>query len=342
MDLKVIFLTGLTVGGVGCMAVQGGLLASAITSRQEVKGDKTGKLWPVAAFLIAKLAVYTLLGLLLGLFGQALSISDSVRITMQAAAGLYMITVGLNLLNVHPVFRYAVIQPPRFLAKSVRNQAKSANLFAPAFLGAMTIFIPCGTTLAMEALAISTGNPLVGAAIMGVFVLGTSPLFFGLGYLTSILSGSHQQKLFKLAAVLVLYLGIISFNASLVVAGSPVTLQSLWSRVPIEINLGGEGSNSAEPGLPKIVDGVQVVDINVRSGGYDPSDIKIRKGVPVRLNLITHGVYSCARAFRIPSLGVGKNLPAEGSETLEFTPQQEGRIMFSCSMGMYNGFFEVI
>ena len=35
MDLWVIFLTGLTVGGLTCLAVQGGLLASVITSREE-------------------------------------------------------------------------------------------------------------------------------------------------------------------------------------------------------------------------------------------------------------------------------------------------------------------
>lgn len=78
---------------------------------------------------------------------------------MQFAAGLYMIAVALNLLNIHPIFRYAVIQPPKFLTRRVRNQSKSKELFAPALLGLMTILIPCGTTLAIEALAISTSSP---------------------------------------------------------------------------------------------------------------------------------------------------------------------------------------
>ena len=35
MDLGIIFLTGLTVGGLTCLAVQGGLLASVIAARED-------------------------------------------------------------------------------------------------------------------------------------------------------------------------------------------------------------------------------------------------------------------------------------------------------------------
>lgn len=39
MNLWVIFLTGLTVGGLTCLAVQGGLLASVIAAK-ESEGEK--------------------------------------------------------------------------------------------------------------------------------------------------------------------------------------------------------------------------------------------------------------------------------------------------------------
>src|SRR3989344_3084746 len=188
MNLWVIFLTGLTVGGLTCLAVQGGLLASVITSREEEeikKGVNRKKpLYPTLAFLLAKLIAYTVLGFFLGAFGGAIGINQSVQIIMQFIAGLYMIAVALNLLQIHPIFRYVILQPPRFLTILVRNESRSRDLFAPLFLGILTIFIPCGTTLAMEALAISSGNPLLGALIMGAFVLGTFPLFFGVGFLT--------------------------------------------------------------------------------------------------------------------------------------------------------------
>ena len=181
MDLWLIFLTGLTVGGLTCLAVQGGLLASTIA----VQHSHTIR--PVLAFLITKLLAYMALGFILGAFGSALALSDNARIAMQLLAGAYMMTVALNLLNVHPIFRYVIIQPPRFMMKWLKNTTRSQDLFAPAILGALTVFIPCGTTLAMEAFAISSGSPVFGALIMAAFTLGTAPLFFGLGFLTTAL-----------------------------------------------------------------------------------------------------------------------------------------------------------
>lgn len=338
VNLWVILLTGLTVGGLTCLAVQGGLLASVIAAHEEEeiqKGiNKRSTVFPTLAFLFAKLVVYTALGFILGAFGGAIGISQKAQITMQFAAGIYMVAVAMNLLNVHPIFRYSVIQPPKFLARKVRNQSKSKELFAPALLGAMTIFIPCGTTLAMETLAISSANPFSGAAIMAVFVLGTTPLFFGVGFVTSVLGDNFRSKFLKIAAIAVLYLGITSINGSLVAAGSPLTLQSVTSKIP--------PMSSNNPANVKVVDGVQNIDIAVTSKGYTPNVIKVKKGQPVKLNLKSTDAYSCASAFRIPSLGVVKNLQPNETGSVEFIPQNAGKIAFTCSMGMYGGVIEIL
>lgn len=319
------------------MAVQGGLLASTIAAREEedIRAGVHHKhtIWPTLAFLITKLGAYLILGFVLGLFGSALSLSESARIVMQIAAAVYMIVVALNLLNVHPIFRYAILQPPRFLTRHIRNQSKSKDLFAPAFLGALTIFIPCGTTLAMEALAISSGNPFSGAAIMGAFVLGTSPLFFGLGFLTTVLGDAFRTKFLKLAAVAVLYLGITSLNGGLVLAGSPITLQTIANNSPIQIDFSGEASIEEAPGV-SLTDGVQQVDIAVVPGGYSPNYIKLKAGVPVKLNLSGGSRLGCASAFRIPSLGISRNLAPNSTETIEFT-LPKGETIATCSMGMF-------
>ncbi|MBI2012037.1 sulfite exporter TauE/SafE family protein [Candidatus Daviesbacteria bacterium] len=346
MDLWLIFLTGLTVGGLTCLAVQGGLLASTIAAREEEDIDAGSRrkhtIFPTAAFLTTKLIAYTILGFLLGLFGQTLQISGSAQTVMQLLAGGYMIAVALNLLNVHPIFRYAIIQPPRFLTRLIRNQTKSKDIFAPALLGVMTIFIPCGTTLAMEALAISSGKPFLGSMIMGAFTLGTMPLFFGIGFLTSLLGDTFRAKFFKIAGVLVLYLGIISFNGALVASGSPITLQSIGQALPIEIDLsGGQAAASADSNV-KLVGGVQTVDMSVFPTSYSPNYIQVKAGTPVRLNLTPSGGLGCTSFFRIPKLRITKKLAQGATETVEFTPQSPGRLTFTCSMGMYTGTIEVI
>lgn len=338
MNLFVIFITGLTVGGLTCLAVQGGLLASVIASREEnvIKDRKWHALYSTGAFLITKLIVYTLLGFLLGAFGGAINIGGRLQTFMQLAAGIYMILVALNLLNIHPIFRYAIIQPPRFLTKLIRNQSKSKDIYAPALLGAMTVFIPCGTTIAMEALAISSASGINGGLIMFAFILGTIPLFFGIGFLTSILGDAFRAKFFRLAAVLVIFLGITSINGSLIALGSPISLNSaskafnglfVQKKIGLQMNI----ATNQNP------------QITVTSSGYYPNFIRVKKNIPVTITLIGKDAYSCASAFRIPSLGLGVNLKsANDVQKITFTPTKTGEIPFNCTMGMYTGVIEVL
>lgn len=336
INLWVIFITGLTVGGLTCLAVQGGLLASVIASREDTTRTNTGMhaLISTGAFLGAKLIAYILLGFVLGAFGGVLRISSSVQTFMQLAAGIYMVLVALNLLNIHPIFRYVIIQPPRFLTRLVRNQSKSKDFFAPVLLGGMTIFIPCGTTLAMEALAISSSNAFMGASVMGAFILGTIPLFFGIGAVTSFLGDTFRSKFLKIAAVIVIYLGITSINGALTAFGSPITIQSIGESIKLPSSTTISTQNTPEV--------TQTPVISVTSAGYAPNYIRVKKGQKVTLTLKSRDAYSCASAFRIPSLGLARDLAANETQTITFTPTELGRIPFTCAMGMYRGVIEVI
>src|SRR3989338_6893962 len=234
MNLWTVFLTGLITGGLSCMAVQGGLLAATLAQKEEDRlRDETtgGRALPIAAFLTAKVMAYTILGALLGLFGSFFRLSISTQVFLQTAVGIFMIGTALNLLQVHPIFRYFIIQPPRFLLKIIRKESKSGDLFAPAFLGALTVFIPCGTTQAMMALALAAANPLFSAMIMFSFTLGTSPVFFILGYLTTKLSSFFQTSFAKVAAAFIIALAFFNINAALVLSGSNWTLPNLWKDV---------------------------------------------------------------------------------------------------------------
>lgn len=342
-NLWVIFLTGLTVGGLTCLAVQGGLLASVIAEREEEgsmgRGTAKHAIYATGAFLISKYIAYVALGFLLGAFGGALNIGPRAQTIMQLAAGLYMIAVALNLLNIHPIFRYVIIQPPRFLTRLVKNQSKSKDIFAPALLGTMTVFIPCGTTIAMEALAISSANAFIGASIMAMFILGTMPLFFGIGFVTSIMGETFKTKFLKLAAVAVIYLGLSSINGSLVALNSPLTFQSIAENFPSALKLG----RTNNPETQNIdAQTTQDAQIDVTSYGYVPNYIRVKKDQLVTITLKSKDAYSCASAFRIPSLGISKNLAANDIQTISFTPTKAGKIKFNCSMGMYRGVIEVV
>lgn len=342
-NLLIIFLTGLTTGGLTCLAVQGGLLASVITPTEEklkAKLQNNNQALPIISFLAAKLATHTLLGFALGFAGSVISLSPPLRGWLQVAIGIYLAGVALSLLEVHPIFRYFIITPPKFLTRLIRNQSKSKNLFAPTLLGAMTIFIPCATTQAMEILALSTGKPFLSAAIMFSFVLGTAPTFFVLGFIFTKLSDRFQKWFYKAAATLLITMAIFSINGGITLIGSIYNLQNFIEAA--RVSLSGQRFPRVAGAMTTVKNGAQEVKISVSSTGYNPKNITLKKGVLTRLVLTTNGTGGCARAFTIPSLRLQKILPPTGIETLEFTPTKSGPLVFSCSMGMYTGVFNVI
>jgi len=352
MNFWAIFLTGLTTGGLSCLAMQGGLLASIISNQKEKELDSKSKNvslttfdqldWlPVSLFLLAKLVSHTILGFLLGWLGSQIEFSLSVRLIFQGLAALFMLATAANLLKLHPIFRYVVFQPPRFMQKMVRNSTKGNALFTPALLGFMTILIPCGVTQAMEVLAITSGNPVMGALIMLFFVLGTSPLFAILGVATAKLSETFQKNFMNVAAASLIILGLSSLNGILVVLNSPVTFEKITQ--PITYFFSEErfsdGPNTIQT---RIENGAQQVIIDVKSNGYSPNRIKVKAGSPVQLTLQTKDTYSCATSFILKAFNIKMQLGPNDTQTISFTPTTKGKFPFTCSMGMYSGVLEVI
>jgi sulfite exporter TauE/SafE len=319
------FITGLTTGGVSCFAVQGGLLTSALANDSELNVSKTKRRGGLIAFLIAKLVAYTILGLLLGLIGSRLFISPKTQAWFQILIGIYMLLTAANLANLHPFFKHFVIKPPKFIFRLLRNQTKAKSFFTPILLGVMTVLIPCGITQGFMLLAISSSNAITGALILFAFILGTIPVFFVIGLAATELF-THKAFVY-IAALVVAVMGIVSINSGQVLRGSPQTLQNYWTVITNKSETENVGS---------------VVNITVTSGGYKADINTIKVGVPVKLVLTTNNVVSCAKSFTIPSLNYFKVLPATGVETVEFTPTQVGRLTYTCSMGMYSGYLNVI
>lgn len=352
MNLWAVFLTGLTTGGLSCLAMQGGLLASIIANQKEgeLEDGKNKSLaktfdqldWlPVSLFLAAKLVAHTILGFFLGWLGSKVEMSLTVRLVFQGLAALFMLATAGNLLDLHPIFRYVVLKPPRWMQRMVRNSTKGRAVFTPAVLGFLTIFIPCGVTQAMEVLAITSGSPVAGALIMFAFVLGTSPVFAMVGVAIARLSEKFKQNFMRVAAALLVFLGLSSINGILVVLDSPVSFNKAIGGIKYffsDERFAG-GSSLA---LAQTNNGVQEVLINVKSNGYAPNKVRVKAGIPVKLTLQTKNVYSCASSFVFKAFNIKMQLSPNDSESVTFTPTEKGKYIFTCSMGMYSGVMEVI
>lgn len=342
MDLTTIFITGLFAGGLSCLAVQGGLLASSIAQQEsDTLKEKAlkGHALPILTFLTVRLIAYTTLGLLLGSLGSVVQLSLTARVIMQTLAAIFMIGTALNLLNVHPLLRYFILQPPKFLTRLVRNQSKSKAVFGPAILGALTVLIPCGTTQAMMAYAISSGSPALGAVIMFTFILGTSPLFFLLGYAAKRLTGTLSLTFNRVAAAAILFIALYNLNGAIALSGSRFTFEYMARSISCTISF----CNDSSAGF--IGEPVTTASILFTTGGYntDPGAITVKAGSKVTLNLINRDGQGCIQGFTIPTLNIQKIVRVGESDTVTFVaPSTPGILPFMCSMGMYRGVINVI
>lgn len=364
MSLAAVLATGFFAGGVSCAAVQGGLLTGLVTRQHDARAEPSGStggssnrrsgnpaiktaarqdaatapgllsrlgddLAPVAGFLTGKLVSHTLLGALLGGIGTAVQLSAHGRALAQIAAGILIVCFGLAQLNV-PGFRGFTVTPPASWLRLVRGRARSQAAFAPAVLGFATILVPCGVTLSVMALALTSGSPAYGAATMAVFVVGTSPLFTLIGYAARKAATAWREKLAIATGIVLLGMGLHTLNGGLTLAGSPLAARNLSQTF-------GFAEAAADSSSVTAAEGTQTAVITVEPGRYSPANVLVKAGVPTTLIFRAENAAGCERALVIPALGFEQVLPENGDTEVDAGVLKPGKIDYSCAMGMYGG-----
>jgi uncharacterized protein len=342
VNLVAVLLTGLFAGGISCAAVQGGLLTGLITRQNaerhatapdgvasETRSRRTrlgDDLAPVGGFLAGKLVAYTALGALLGALGGVVQLSLAARTWLQIGAGVLVISFGLAQLGVRG-FRAIVVQPPASWMRIVRKRARSQAALAPAMLGVATVLLPCGVTLSVEALALASGSPWRGAAIMAVFIIGTSPLFAVLGYAARKAATLWRGRLVAATGIAVVTMGLFTLNGGLELAGSPLAASRILETF--------SGTATADPSATTVSDGHQQVVVTATESGYSPHLTQIRAGIPTTLVVRSQGAAGCVRGFVIG--GNQTILPESGDTPIDLGTPQPGTLRYACAMGMYTG-----
>ncbi|GAA2214746.1 hypothetical protein GCM10009850_102110 [Nonomuraea monospora] len=286
---------GLLAGTATCTAAQGGLLVGLTDGRRGHDPALVG--W----FLAGRLVSYTAAGALLGLLGSAVSLPPQARAVLLVMAGITVVGFAIRLM--------------RRTGCSAPEPPPSSRYRAP-LLGAATILVPCGVTLGVEMIAVSSGSPLAGAAAMAGFVLGTAPAFALLGYVLRRVSRTRLAR----------WAGLVAVGAGLWTVGAGVNLGG-WLAVPAAPALSGTGPS--RPEAPGYV--TDTVTVYATRDGYRPSTVTARAGVPVQVvfKLVDRG---CTGTVAIGGRDVA--LPA----TVRLPPQPAGSLRYVCGMGMYTGF----
>lgn len=328
----IVLLIGLTAGVSTCMALIGGLVLGISARHAEVHPDATRmqKFRPHLFFNLGRIISYALLGGLIGLLGSAFTLSSLFLGILIFIAGIVMLFLGLKLIEIFPVLDTKTFALPtsisRFLGLS--REIKEYSHKGAFITGALTFFLPCGFTQAMQIYAVSTGSFVQGSLIMLLFAIGTMPGLLSLGGLTSTVRGAFASQFFKVVGLAVIVFGVINISNGYNLAG--YTLPSVASDVAKE----------QAPTVP-VENGKQIVRMSQLAYEYQPNQFTVKKGVPVKWIITSENQYTCAAYITMPQLGISQALK-EGENIIEFTPTRTGKLKFTCSMGMYSGVFTVV
>lgn len=283
---------------------------------------------------------FAFLGGLLGLLGGGFVLSGRAVSVLTVSVGLLTFILGLSLLGVFPSGMYSRL--PRRFSRALDTLASSPHPASPILLGVATFFLPCGFTLSMQALALTSGGFGRGAAIMGAFALGTSPVLFGVG-----LAGAWTKRrgvvLSRAAGLVVIAFAVQSILSGASLFGFTGNVMDTTAAA-VEGPPGGEAlpteTRNAEPtatAQAEVTGDIQRVSMRVLASAFEPAVIRVKAGVPVEWTILGENPSGCTNRIVIPGADVSIPISRGGSQVVRFTVDEPGTIPFSCWMGMVRG-----
>lgn len=323
MGYGLLFLVGLLTG-FHCVSMCGGFVVS-YTVKHVKEGSKAHK--SHLAYASGKLISYTLIGAAFGLLGSIITFTPLIRGVAGVIAGLFLVIFGLNMLNVFPWLRRIRISTPVFLNRFVSKRSQNSSPLAIGLLNGL--MIACGPLQAVYIMAAGTGSVLEGAKLLFIFALGTLPVMLGFGFLTSYISKKATNKILKASGAIVIVLGLIMVNRGLALTGAGYDANSILTSVP-----------ATQENVASVQNGYQTIRMDVNRYGWEPDKFVLKKGVPVKWIINGKEITNCNNAIQVPKLGLRFDIK-KGEQVIEFTPDQEGVISWSCWMGMISGVFIV-
>ena len=363
MGYGMLFIIGLLTS-VHCLAMCGGINLSQCIPPRTAGGAqaKYAALRPSFLYNFGRVISYTIIGALVGALGSVISFTGAMRGAVQLIAGVFMVIMGVNMLGLFPGLRRFVPRMPKIFSGKI-SEEKRANK-SPLYVGLLNGLMPCGPLQAMQIYALSTGNPLDGALSMLFFSLGTVPLMFALGALSSVLSRKFTSKVLSAGAVLVVILGISMFSQGWVLSGLQgfsLSAQRGANAVAATDLPGGFKAAAAPGSTGSLAGSVQEAPAGIRTGQSSPAldeavqlvnstmtaraypAITVVKGKPVKwiIDAPKGSINGCNNVMVIPEYGL-EHAFEYGENIIEFTPDKTGTFYYSCWMGMITSTITVV
>ena len=328
MNYGLVFVIGLVAAASTCIAVTGGLLLAFAGKYNEAHPNMapSEKFKPHLYFNAGRIVSYTALGGVIGAIGSMITVSIRLNGILMIIASVIMMILGFQMLKLFPWLKKFQPKMPKLIAHKIHDLGSNGTKGSAFFLGAATFFLPCGFTQALQLYVLSKGSFTQGALTMLAFSLGTLPALISLSAISSFAKGAFQRYFLKFAGAAVILLGLFNINNGLTLAGSTANIGSI-------LGLTKQVTAAVDKNI-QIVEGKQIVKMKVTGLEYAPSRFTIVKDIPVLWQIDGKEAQGCARVISVPKLNLVKYLSPEGITTIAFTPEEEGDISFSCTMGM--------
>ncbi|MBT7148958.1 heavy metal transporter, partial [Candidatus Woesearchaeota archaeon] len=152
-------------------------------------------------------------------------------------------------------------------------------------------------------------------------------------YFTSFVSAKATNKILKASGAIVIILGLIMLNRGIALTGSGYDVNSIMAGSGVSEGETGEGF--------EMKNGYQIIRMEVTARGWSPDKFVLKKGIPVKWIVTTTELTGCNKAINVPKLNLEFDNKM-GEQIIEFTPNEVGKIPFSCWMGMIPGLFVVV
>ncbi len=217
VDYIAAFLIGLIGGFSHCIGMCGGfvLTYSVKISENEIRKQQTvwQRIYPHLSYSAGRIITYTFLGEIFGFIGGTIGLIFSMKNFqggLQLFAGIIMFFMGLDLAGLIPVLppnSFPGINAFKKLVGNLFNKVNRSNVFG---LGIVLGFVPCGLVYSVGAQAAATQSLLKGGLTMLIFGLGTVPAMLLSGITANLISSRVRSRLYKLAALLVVLLGVLT------------------------------------------------------------------------------------------------------------------------------------
>ncbi len=343
VSLSTAILIGLAAGVSTCMALVGGLIVgvSAKFASKYPNLNTKQKFIPHLFFNFGRIFGFFIFGGIIGAVGSVFKISTSLVGLLTIFVGIYMFILGLQLLNIFPFISKFKITLPKSISRffGITDEKKYSNK-RTILLGALTFFLPCGFTQAMQLYAISSGSFITGGLIMALFAIGTTPGLLGIGWLTSFIKGRFSGVFFKFIGFAVILFSIFNFNNgyNLTLVKNNNLNNSYNSKNISSCSLEKDGANVCS--LDNIdINNIQIIKANFNvKDDISPTVFRVNVNKPVRFEInASEDGSGCMSSIMIPGMYNEYKFIKKGLNVLNFTPTKVGSYPITCAMGVKRG-----